>query len=519
VIFTYAYQRTKTDGSQSNSAGVLGTGRYENAGRYLEPVDRQAHLGSMEINANIADFVDLVSTTAYTEVEIESQSDNTDLLLDLDYDYELFPAFSSWNESTSKRKQINQEVRLVSRHGGPFNWVLGGFYNEQKFQRDYAEHVPAHPWVDPETNPDELEYVSYTTSKVTEKAIFGEGTFRVTPEWQVTAGARYFKYTSEIAGAQTLPLLGQPLSPYDKVVRGGSASKDGWVWKFNTSYDITPDLMVYGTYSKGYRIGGPNTVAPCDDPLPPGQNICGLPDELQFGPDTTKNIEIGFRAELFDRMLSFNFDVFTIDWNGIQVASATVNGATGITVNGGKAKSKGFETSFQLRPVPELSIQGTYSYTDAYLTEDVPGILTIRETPGDYSNRFVQLDALAGDRLPGSAKNSGSLGATYTTPVMDGDLVANWTATYRGNVVSRLGWDRAYGEKIPGYVLNRASLSYETDTYVVSLFANNIFNKYAVASVGNDLSRIGVNDGVTVRYYSRAVINPRTVGIEGRYKF
>lgn len=519
VNFTYAYQQTKTDGAQSNSAGVLGTGKYQNASRYIEPVNRHAHLLSMEVNANIADIADLVSTTAYTNVKVRTQGDNTDLLLDLDYDYELFPAFTSWSESESVRKQFNQEVRLVSRHGGPFSWVLGGFYNEQKLQRDYSEHVPGHPWVDLATNPDELEYVSYTTSKVTEKAIFGEGSFKITPEWQVTAGARYFKYTSDIAGAQTLPLLGQPLSPYDKTVNGGSAKKDGWVWKFNTSYNFTRDLMAYATYSKGYRIGGPNTVAPCDDPLPPGQNICALPDELQYGPDTTKNAEIGVRTQLFDRKLSLNFDLFQVKWQGIQVASATLNGIAGITVNGGKAKSEGFETSFQFRPIPALAIQGTYSYTDAKLTEDVPGIITIRETPGDYSNRFVQLDALKGDRLPGSAKNSGSLGATYTLPMADGNIIANWTATYRGNVVSRLGWDRAYGTKIPSYVLHRAALTYETELYSVSLFANNIFDKYAVASVSEDRSRIGVNDGIAVRYYKQAVINPRTFGIEARIKY
>ncbi len=196
-----------------------------------------------------------------------------------------------------------------------------------------------------------------------------------------------------------------------------------------------------------------------------------------------------------------------------------MNGATGITVNGGSARSKGFETSFQLRPVPELTIQGTYSYTDAKLTEDIPGVLTIRETPGDYSNRFIQLDALAGDRLPGSPKNSGSLGATYTMPFMDGSLIGNWTATYRGDVVTRLGWDRAYGDKLPGYVLHRASLTYETDKYTVSLFATNIFDKYAVASVGNDRSSIGINDGVVVRYYNQTVINPRTFGIETSFKF
>ena len=519
VNFTYAYQQTKSDGGQYNSAGVLGTGKYQSAGRYTEPTNRHAHLGSMEINANLFDIADLVATTAYTNVKTKFKSDNTDLLLDLDYDYELFPAFTSWNESVSTRKQFNQEVRLVSRHGGPFNWVLGGFYNDQKLKRDYAEHVPNHPWVDPVTNPNELEYVSYTRSKVTEKAIFGEGTFKVTPQWQVTGGARYFKYTSAISGAATLPLLGQPLSPYDLPANGGKAGKDGWVWKLNTSYAFTPDLMVYATYSKGYRIGGPNTVAPCQLPLPPGQNICALPDEIQYGPDTTKNLEIGFRTQLFERKLSLNFDVFHIDWTGIQVASATVNGATGITVNGGKARSQGFEGSFQLKPVPELAIRGSYSYTEAKLTEDVPGILTIRKTPGDYSNRFVQLDALDGDRLPGSAKNSGTLGATYTVPMMEGTVAANWTAIYRGSVVTRLGWERSYGDKLPGYVTHRASLTYDTDKYSFSLFADNIFDKYAVVSVGGDRSRIGINDGVVVRFYQRTVMSPRTFGVEGRIKF
>lgn len=539
VIFTYAFQRTKTDGAQSNSAGVLGSGKYENASRYAEPVNRRAHLASMEINANLADIADLVSTTAYTNVHTRSQSDNTDLLLDLDYDYEAFPAFSSWNESYGRRKQINQEIRLVSRHGGPFNWVLGGFYNQQKYHNDYAEHTPgltafygdADWYGNPLVNPDDLEYVSYTKSKVTEKAIFGEGTFRVTPAWQVTAGARYFKYSSEVQGALTLPLGGDdpdtpeydnPLSPYDLDPSGGKASQDGWVWKFNTSYNFTPDLMIYGTYSKGYRIGGPNRVAPCPDPVPANQqNACALPNEVQYGPDKTKNAEIGVRMQLFDRKLTFNFDVYDIKWQGIQVDSATYYGVTGITVNGGSAKSRGFETSFQFKPVPALTIQGMYSYTDAKLTEDVDGIITVRTVVNDYDVRpkFTQLDALKGDRLPGSAKNQGSLGATYTVPMGEGVFSANWTATYRGNVVSRLGWDRGYGTKIPGYVLHRATLSYETDKYTVSLFANNIFDKYAVVSVGQDRSRIGVNDGVAVRYYRQTVLNPRTVGVEARIKY
>ncbi|MFX5668648.1 hypothetical protein ABTE14_20515, partial [Acinetobacter baumannii] len=80
---------------------------YESAARFLEPVNRRAHLISAEINANIGNIADLVATTAHTDVKNEQVGDNTDLLLDLDYGYESFPAFSSFNESTNRRKQFN----------------------------------------------------------------------------------------------------------------------------------------------------------------------------------------------------------------------------------------------------------------------------------------------------------------------------------------------------------------------------------------------------------------------------
>lgn len=520
---TYAYQRTRTLGAQSNSDGVFGTGRYENASRYTEPAARHANLASLEINANVANIFDLVATTAYTQVKSKRRSDNTDLLLDLDYDYETFPQFSSWNESEATRNQFNQEIRLVSTHGGPFSWVVGAFFNEQKFQNDYIEHLPNHPWVafGTQPNPEKVEYASYVTSKVTEHAIFGEGTFKITPEWQVTAGGRLFNYSSRVAGRAVTPLLGDPISPYDLASAGGLARKGGNVWKLNTSYKFTPEIMVYATYSKGYRIGGPNTVAPCVLPLkpPPFQNVCALPNEVQFGPDTTKNLEIGVRAELFDRKVTLNMNAFTIDWTGIQVDFATINGIVGITVNGGKAKSEGFEASFQLRPIDRLSIQGTYSYTNARLTEDVPGIIAVNSPAGTYPSSPIQLSALKGDRLPGSTRHSASLGANYTVPLLGGDLIGDWTATYRGDVVTRLGWERAFGDKLPGFVLHRASLNWQNETFSLGVFANNIFNKYTVSAVSNDRSRVGLNNGVLLRYYRQSVINPRTGGVEMRVRF
>lgn len=505
IYLTYAYQQTKSNGRQANGYGVGGTGKYEAPWRFLEPSNRKSQLLSAEIELELGKIAQLVSATSYSTRTIDSSVDVTDLLLDLDYDYELFPSFAGYTKSHVRYRQFTQELRLVSTHGGPFSWVLGGFYNQQKYNSDYKEILPGYSdWAGLD-RPDNVEYASYVKSKTTEKAVFGELTFTPFKKLSLTAGGRYFKYSADIDGGTALPLW-QPYPEINYRSRQGSTSDDGMVWKFNASYKFTSDLMAYATYSKGYRIGGVNRVAPCVLPLSSGQNLCALPDELYYGPDKVKNAEVGVRASLFDRKLTFNVDAYHIDWSGIQLAGQTVNGAIGIVVNGGKAVSKGVEFNFQARPIRNLRIMGTYSYTDAHLTQDVVGLMQIEGG--------VKVDAKAGDRLPGSAKNSGSLGATYSIPMGNGGIDLNWTATYTGNILTRVG-ARAGGEKLPSYMLHRAYIAYRFDDMELKLYADNIFDKYAVASVGNDLTRYGlINDGIVSRYYARTVISPRKVGVE-----
>ncbi|WP_443478660.1 TonB-dependent receptor [Novosphingobium aerophilum] len=510
AYLTYAFQQTKTGGRQATGAGVVGEGKYEAPWRYEEPSKRQSHLLSLEMSGNVADIAQAVFTSSYTKTKQRQSNDNTDLLLDLDYGYELFPAFSSYSPSVATQSQYTQEVRLVSTHGGPFSWVLGGFWNRLKTTSDRQEIVPGYPAWAGIDRPDEVEYASYVDTKTDEKAIYGEGTFHITKEWQVTGGLRYFEYAADVTGGTALP-LGQPYPQINFRSRSGSTGDDGFVWKFNTSYNITPDMMVYATYSKGYRIGGVNRVAPCVVPLPAGQNLCALPDELFFGPDKVKNAEIGFRAQVLDNRLTFNLSGFYIKWQGIQLDGQTVNGAIGITTNGGAAVSKGVDFSFTARPIAGLNIRGNYSYLDAHLTEDVPDLLSV--AGGDLVSVYD------GDRLPGSAKNSGALGVTYDFPIGANSMVLGWTATYTGGIYTRPGL-RGGGERLPSYVMHRANVTYKTDAYEIGLFANNIFDKYAVTGVSNDLTRYGlVNDGIVSRYYARSVAQPRVIGIEGRVKF
>lgn len=509
VTLSYVRQQTDTNGRQSNGGGVFGTGKYEAPWRYLEPAKRIADLYAAEVEAELGDIAQLVSATAFTRQKFRSSVDVTDLLLDLDYDYELFPAFSGYTRSDAENEQFNQEMRLVSTHGGPFSWVLGGFYNRLETDSNYREIVPGYPAWAGINRPDEVEYASFVQTRTVEKAVFGEVTFQPIDALTLTAGGRYFEYDAYVIGGQALPLF-QTFPNINFRSREGSTKDNGTVWKFNGSYKFSPDVMMYATYSKGYRIGGVNRVAPCVLPLPPGQNLCALPEELGYRPDTTRNKEIGIRASLFGGKLRTSLAVFHIDWDGIQLDGLTQNGAIGITVNGGKAVSKGIEWSFNARPFDGFSVQGNWSYTDAYLTETVPGLL---------KTRTGEFDALPGDRLPGSTQVSGSIGANYQFPVGEDTMTLSWTSSYTGNIYTRVG-ARAGGEVLPAYTTHRASIAYALDdTLEFRVYADNIFDKYAVVAVSNDLSRRIVNDGVVSRYYANSVLTPRKVGVEMTKRF
>lgn len=539
--FTHVYQKTETNGRQATSPDPLGAaGPYEGPWRLAEPASRKTNLFALEAEIDIGDFAQLVTATAITRQTIRTTSDITDLLLDLDYDYEAFPAFAGPTNGFREYKQFNQEVRLVSQHDGPISWVIGGFYN--KFEEDFQglETLPGFPEFAGIDRSDNAEFVQFIDSDTKELAFFGEVAYEVTDALTITGGVRYYDYEANSLGGQRLPLFQEfpiiesfPIVPPEGTELAalfgggtpGSAEESGVVYKANISYKINSDILVYFTYSTGYRIGGANRVAPC----PPNvqelvdqglQQICALPDELSFGPDETKNKEIGIKGTFLDGRLTGSIAAYHIGWDGIQLAGATQNGIVGITENGGTAVSKGFEMQFNFRATDNWTINGNYAFTDAKLTQTVPNLLSIRLPGFPGGNNSADVDALDGARLPGSTKNSFLLGTTYEYPLSnDASIVANWTTTYTGNILTRPG-ALAGGEVLPSYMLHQASIAYQKENWDVRLYATNLFDKYAVNSVSNDLTRQGlINDGVYLRRYAQSIIRPRNIGVEASFRF
>jgi len=512
---TYFYQDQRIGGRSINHRDAIGTGEYESASRFLEPNDRENQLLSLELGWDLG-VAKLTSATGISRYEELGQRDQTDLLLDFEYGYEDFPAFAAFTKETGQQDRISQEVRLVSNDNGPLSWIVGAFYNEADSKFTSSEFAPGIPQFFGVDRPDNLEYFSTSDDTFTEKAAFGELGYQFTAAWQATVGARFFKFKDDLTQGIAFPLVdGSQPNEVLPDFQSNQISDSDSLFKINTSYRFSTDLLSYVTVSEGYRSGGVNPLPNCPDPLPANQFACVQPDEALIKPDTTVNYEVGLRSSWLGGRLVVNGAVYYIDWKDVQVAGTTAVGNVPITVNGAEAKSQGVELSMQGLLSRNWRINASYTYTDSQLNKDAPGIVG-----GE--------DAFKGDRLPGSPKHQGAVFLSYIQK-LDGGYTATLDYGFRAvsNVLQRAG-NRDNGGSLPGYVVHKAAASLAGKGWTARLYAENLFDRYVETGIRSDRTFIRAidsagdtdnGDGFKLRSYYKDVLEPLRIGASLRYDF
>jgi iron complex outermembrane receptor protein len=528
ATLTYYFQNQDSGGRTINSEDALGTGKYESGLRFVEPSERENQLLALEITADLG-FAELTSATGLSKYEESGSRDQTDLLITLEYSYEGFPSFSAFTQEDVDEERFNQELRLVSTSDSALRWIAGGFYNKlETDSADSREFTPGFAEYLGGSRPDALEYFSVDVTETTEWAIFGELSYDITERWDVTFGARYYDYEFEAQSAVDFPLAntvfgGAPEDAINLEFQTAGQEDDGTLFKFNTSYDFTDDIMGYFTYSEGYRIGAGNGIALCPEDLEPGAQVaCAQPDEFAYDPDETQNYELGLRTSWLDQRLTLNGAVYYIDWKDPQLAGTTINAGLPITVNGNGAVSQGAEMSLSWLISDNFSLKGSYSYTNAELSDDAPDLLSTIVPPG-FASTTVYIDGEDGDRLPGSPEHKGSIFATYIQPVGEMDLSIRYGISAISDVLTKTG-GRANGEALPGFAVHYLSASLDTDQWNLTLYADNLLDKYAVTGVRADTAYLQTvsddnGDTVTARRYFNNVLQPLTVGLRATYRF
>lgn len=323
-------------------------------------------------------FADLSSISAWGQ----SRSASTvDVSAQFAFIYPFY-GLSASNGSVSivnadRSNRFSQEVRLASKPGQALEWLIGGFYTNERINVQQILTVEGNG-----SSADAL--ASDGPTKLVEKAVFGSLTYHFTERLDVQVGGRYSKYRqsgggSTIIDASAVPVFGP--SGIDPDTRDTS---NATTWLITPRYRFSDDLMAYIRVGKGYRIGGTNGVLPT------------IP--ATFGSDTVISYELGLKGAVPSVELSFDLAVFQVDWDDIQLAATDTVSRFNYLINGSTARSRGAELAVQWRPADQLVIDANASIIDAKLTDDIPTIVG-STTPFGFD----------GDRLPGSARFSGSL--------------------------------------------------------------------------------------------------------------
>ena len=548
ATLTYYFQNGEYGGRNTSSlrTTTIPSGEYEFGGRVVEPSERDSDLLALEVVADLG-FAELTSATGIGGVKENGQRDQTDLLISLEYSYELFPTFTAFTFEDEETETFNQELRLVSKGDSRLNWIVGAFYNKNKYNALSSEFTPGYieSFGLPLPTSGTLEYFEADRTRLEEKAVFGEVGYDITDAWDVTVGARFYDYDFETANSTDFPLAdyvfgdvngfqAYPLSDIEnQLTLELNQSKSGELFKVNTSYTFDSGNLAYATFSQGFRVGASNGGQPCTDTafqdenqglclFSPGQQFSADPsdvailDERAFEPDTTNNYELGMKTTWLDGAIRLNGAVFFVEWDAPQVNTVSINAGTSITVNAETATSKGFELDGNWRVSDQLNLRGNFSYTDAQLTADVPGLIQTITPPGFGTTVEAGRD---GDRLPGSPKTQFSVFGDYAYPLSNGDnLMFNAGYSWQSDVLSFTG-ARAGSFTLPSYGRANIALGYNSDNWSLTGYVDNLLNDFSETSAANTPLNNQTIEGANVRRFRTNVLPPRSIGARFKYRF
>ncbi|MGF7156335.1 iron complex outermembrane receptor protein [Novosphingobium gossypii] len=335
------------------------------------------------------------------------------------------------DRGTVETDQVSAEVRLASPQDQALTYQVGGFLwyskNTQDFTRADVTCATSTSPLDPATGArpcnlsdtvNTLFPTATSRSDVSFRnwAVFGQATYAFTPALRLTLGGRfthddvsYVHTRAPAVNATTgLPATGAGLSGVGAggTIAGGgngtntsrgSTSADNFSGKAVLQYDVVDDVMLYGSYTRGYK--GPafnvffNHVAPTNS--------------TPIDPEKSDSFEVGFKSQFLDRMVQLNAAAFLVDYKGFQANNfVLLNGAvvTNLT-NAGTVRSKGFEADLTVALTEGLTLRANAAYADAKVRRFNPNPLT--NAP----------DARDGTRLPLAPKFSYTIGADYDVPV------------------------------------------------------------------------------------------------------
>ena len=338
-------------------------------------------------------------------------------------------------------------------------------------------------------------------------AVYADWNFDLSEKLTLDVGARWsdeekhaiVKNISYTDGTYTRP-NGVVSANFDKTITFKNLSP-----KISLDYQVTPDIMVYGLASRGFKSGGYNIRA----------NATAVPRTAEpFQDEQVDSFEVGSKMALLDQRLFLNLSAFHNNYKDIQLSifteytvatgpNAGQKAFIGDFTNAGAGTVNGAEVEYQWLATPNFIVSGNLAWLDAKF------------------DTFLFKNVNIADQQPftNAPEFSGALNLEYRTDIgAAGSLSARVGYSYQAEVTAttEILRDPVTGVVTQpitqdGYGLLGAGVIWKpSETWTVSLQGSNLADKEYLTT-GYVIPALGIRTG----FYGQ----PRQYSLSVRYDF
>ncbi len=254
---------------------------------------------------------------------------------------------------TTEQDQFSQELRYSARaFNDKLDYTFGLYYFTQDMEQQYNVLF----FGDPALRSDgTLDHDS--------ASVFLQGDYEFADNWFLTLGGRYTWEEKEAQNASFSDCVNLPPNGFDIACDLSDSGSDDWSNfspKVGVTWQASDDVMLYASYTEGFRSGGYNIRTTSDSESP------GPYDE-----EKVEAYEIGFKSSLWDGKARVNAAVFHNEYTDLQRNRSI--GIQNRIDNVAEATTEGAELEITLLPIDNLALNMSVGYLDAQY-DDFPDL-------------------------------------------------------------------------------------------------------------------------------------------------
>jgi outer membrane receptor protein involved in Fe transport len=483
-------------------------------------------------------------------------------------------------ESVEGYDQYSVELRLASPQEQRFRYLVGGYYQHDELDFGDQIFLPVDSGV--------VRLVGYATTgnptgafdslggtsafrnfnqNTSTSSLFGQLSTDVTDRWRASLGLRFSHIEKEaVRILREGDLARNPFNlndsnDFDRLSAGavlfssifdvsfhdlrGSRTENSTAWEFVTDFNLTDDVLLYGSVKTGFKGGGFDVRSNSEPGIPGDKDNCpgGAvgPAELPAGtltgagtlyplnlePQICQNVpagsfefedekalafEVGTKISLLNNTAEINVAVFRTNFDNLQVS--IFDGTLGFNVgNAAKAITQGVELDGRWAITDDWSMNGSLGYLDFEFDDFKNG----QCNQGQAATSADGLCDYTGQTNQYVADFSGNLGVSYEHPLTE-DLLFKSTLDSQFTTSYNPSQNLDPRVEQSGYAIwnLRVGLGSADEKWEVALLGRNLTDR-EVVSYAND-TPLAFSQFGTPTWYG-FIERSRSVALQASYRF